>query len=176
MLVNPQRQNRYVYALNNPYKYADSDGNSPVVGALIFSAVSYLLKPDNANAPTNSADPTYKSYGGRTLAIGAVGGAGVRGATALLTPPEKGGTVIGHLPEYEKVAEKMGANYLKPSRAHWNPQKQYQFINDVIKRGDDVYIGTDIRTGSSVLKREIKQLTKAGYKPKELGSKWLTKE
>jgi len=26
MLLNPQRQNRYVYGLNNPYKYIDPDG------------------------------------------------------------------------------------------------------------------------------------------------------
>ncbi len=26
MLLNPQRQNRYAYALNNPYRYVDSDG------------------------------------------------------------------------------------------------------------------------------------------------------
>jgi hypothetical protein len=35
------------------------------------------MKPDNANAPTSSADPTYKSYGGRNIAIGAMGGAGL---------------------------------------------------------------------------------------------------
>jgi hypothetical protein len=29
MLVNPQRQNRYVYALNNPYRYIDPDGTDP---------------------------------------------------------------------------------------------------------------------------------------------------
>ena len=28
MLLNPQRLNRYVYALNNPYKYVDPEGNS----------------------------------------------------------------------------------------------------------------------------------------------------
>jgi RHS repeat-associated protein len=29
MLVNPQRQNRYVYALNNPYKFIDPGGTDP---------------------------------------------------------------------------------------------------------------------------------------------------
>ncbi len=30
MLLNPQRQNRYVYSLNNPYRYMDPDGNFPI--------------------------------------------------------------------------------------------------------------------------------------------------
>ena len=29
MLENPQRQNRYVYGLNNPYRYVDPDGRDP---------------------------------------------------------------------------------------------------------------------------------------------------
>ncbi len=29
MLLNPQRQNRYVYGLNNPYRYVDPDGKVP---------------------------------------------------------------------------------------------------------------------------------------------------
>jgi len=29
MLLNPQRQNRYVYGLNNPYRYVDPNGNFP---------------------------------------------------------------------------------------------------------------------------------------------------
>ena len=39
MLQNPQRQNRYVYGLNNPYRYVDPDGNTPwdVVDAGFFA-------------------------------------------------------------------------------------------------------------------------------------------
>jgi hypothetical protein len=68
----------------------------------------------------------------------------------------------------------MGANYLKPTSA-WNWRMQGDFIKDVIKRGDKVFIGTPIRKGPSVLKREIKQLIKAGYRPEKQGSKWLIK-
>jgi hypothetical protein len=88
---------------------------------------------------------------------------------------EKQLTVIGHLPDYVKVAESKGANYLKPS-ADWNWQKQGDFIKGVIERGDDVLIGTPIRLGESVLRREIKQLIKAGYEPAEQGSKLLIKK
>jgi len=96
-------------------------------------------------------------------------------ASGCTVAPKRCTTVIGHLPDYPKVAEKMGANYLKPS-ANWNFQKQGQFIKDVISSGDDVFIGTKIRQGPSVLKKEIKQLIKGGYKPKDIGSKWLIKE
>jgi RHS repeat-associated protein len=88
-------------------------------------------------------------------------------------------TVIGHLkpptgPGYAEVAESLGANYLKPSR-DWNWQKQGDFISDVIQHGGDVLIGTPIRPGDSVLKHEIKQLVKGGYKPESPGSKRLIK-
>ena len=50
---------------------------------------------------------------------------------------------------------------------------QGEFIKGVIERGDDVFIGTSIQRRPSVLKHEIKQLIKAGYKPARQGSKWL---
>ena len=84
-------------------------------------------------------------------------------------------TVIGHLPEYINVAKKVGAKYLKPLK-NWNWKIQGAFIKKVIKRGDDVLIGTRIRGGPSVLKREIKQLIKAGYKlVRKNNQLWLTK-
>jgi RHS repeat-associated protein len=87
-------------------------------------------------------------------------------------PPPKNVTVIGHLPEYVDVAEEMGANYLRPT-AQWDWRVQRDFIEGVIKRGDDVLIGTKIRPGPSVLKHEIKQLIKAGYRPTFQGSSFL---
>jgi hypothetical protein len=35
MLLNPQRQNRYAYGLNNPYRYADPDGEFAVIAGFI---------------------------------------------------------------------------------------------------------------------------------------------
>jgi len=91
---------------------------------------------------------------------------------------QRGTTVIGHLynvsPNYVEVAKSLGANYLKPS-PNWNWRMQGDFIKDVIRRGDNVFIGTPIRGGKSVLKRDIKQLIKAGYRPARQGSKWLIK-
>ncbi|MCI5207223.1 MAG: hypothetical protein D3910_00155 [Candidatus Electrothrix sp. ATG2] len=86
MLLNPQRLNRYVYGLNNPYKYVDPDGEFALLGAaLIGAAVAYLSSPDVANAPESSSAPTYESHGERSIVAGAVGGAGVRGTAMLMS-------------------------------------------------------------------------------------------
>ncbi len=77
MLTNPQRLNRYAYGLNNPYRYIDPDGETPLlVVGLIGAAVSYLSAPDIANAPADASTPTYKSNGGYSIAAGAAGGVG----------------------------------------------------------------------------------------------------
>jgi uncharacterized protein RhaS with RHS repeats len=77
MLADPQRLNRYAYGLNNPYRYVDPDGESPVLALAIVGAVtSYLSKPDVANAPADSSSPTFESHGGASIVAGAVGGAG----------------------------------------------------------------------------------------------------
>jgi len=81
MLLNPQRQNRYVYGLNNPYRYADADGNFAILGTLFFAALLLALNPDVANTPKKSSSPTYESHGARgmvadTASVVALGAAG----------------------------------------------------------------------------------------------------
>jgi hypothetical protein len=62
-------------------------------------------------------------------------------------------------------------------KEHKNPKGQtLSALKDVVQRGDDAFIGTSIRQGPSVLKKEIRQLVNQGYRPKEQGSKWLIKE
>lgn len=54
MLLNPQRQNRYVYGLNNPYRFVDPDGEFAITATLaIIGTTAALLttNPDVANAP-----------------------------------------------------------------------------------------------------------------------------
>jgi len=84
-LTNPQRLNRYTYGLNNPYRYVDPDGEFVfIAAAVICAAIAYFGAPDIANAPKNSSDPTYKSHGGRNIAIGAVAGVSIVAAPELI--------------------------------------------------------------------------------------------
>jgi RHS repeat-associated protein len=48
-LIDPQSQNKYVYCMNNPQKYTDQDGNSPILfiialfaGVLGYNAYNYM--------------------------------------------------------------------------------------------------------------------------------------
>jgi hypothetical protein len=67
-----------VYGLNNPYRYVDPEGDFAILGAAILgAAIAYFSHPDIANAPKSASSPTYESHGTRTLAMGAVGGAGL---------------------------------------------------------------------------------------------------
>ena len=75
----------------------------------------------------------------------------------------------------EEVSHEMGNSPAIVLEHYWNWKTQADFIKEVIERGDNVLIGTPIREGPSVLKHEIKQLVKAGYKTVEQGSKWLIK-
>jgi hypothetical protein len=73
MLLNPQRLNRYVYALNNPYRYVDPEGDFAILGAALVAAALIATNPDIANAPRNSSSRTYASHGARGMAIDAAG-------------------------------------------------------------------------------------------------------
>ena len=61
MLLNPQRQNRYAYALNNPYKYADADGRSPDILASSDAAAYYTMRADEIGADINTMKGTNRT-------------------------------------------------------------------------------------------------------------------
>lgn len=60
MLLNPQRINRYAYALNNPYRYVDPDGNTvwdiADIGFFAHSAYKMLTEPSWENAGNLALD------------------------------------------------------------------------------------------------------------------------
>ena len=83
-------------------------------------------------------------------------------------------TVIGHNPEFVKLAQAKGANYMQPS-LDWTWEKQGEYMRGVIASGDNVLIASPLRAGDSVTRHEIKQLIKSGYAPSQPGSMLLIK-
>ncbi|MEW6110401.1 MAG: RHS repeat-associated core domain-containing protein [Nitrospirota bacterium] len=75
MLLNPQKLNRYAYALNNPYKYMDPDGRDAIrvqyIGYMVDTGVKFRGKPIKlplGHAAVIAVDPTsgetkYYEYG-----------------------------------------------------------------------------------------------------------------
>ena len=52
ILLNPQRQNRYAYALNNPYRYADLDGNFAfIIAAAVGLWALDAIMPQSTDVP-----------------------------------------------------------------------------------------------------------------------------
>lgn len=99
---DPQALNRYSYVLNNPIKFVDSDGHSPLlatalIGGVIGAAIAYVPQVmNNLNAGMSFGDAALKVDGGKvaagfmggavaggTLGIGTYLGVGVYGTVAL---------------------------------------------------------------------------------------------
>jgi RHS repeat-associated protein len=65
MLLNPQRQNRYIYGLNNPYRFVDPDGNC-AVRLLILAESAYVKAAPYVNRAA-SATGKYAQRGYRAV-------------------------------------------------------------------------------------------------------------
>ena len=167
--------NLYEYVFNSPTNYVDPYGEFAWLTIPFLVAYLILDNPDTANAP-NIGDVPRPSTGTQEILFDTAIGVATAGVTAkVCSIAGKQVTVIGHNPEYIEIAKKMKANYFKPMKV-FNWQKQGDFIKRVIRRGDDIFVGTRIEPRPSILKREIKQLIKAGYRPKSPGSSWLIKQ
>jgi RHS repeat-associated protein len=88
----------------------------------------------------------------------------------LLSPgpkaaPAKGVSVIGPKATYREFAKKIGANFLDVIDEAWSMRKNVQFLQGVVKRGDDVIFAGRRATldPNSVLAQEIRYLERHGY-------------
>lgn len=95
---NPQSFNRYAYANNNPYKYVDPDGNSPLdAGFFIVDTVSFGLA-------VASGDPAAIQSTGLDLAASAVGLASPIPGTGLAIKAARAADKVGDAAKIAKGA------------------------------------------------------------------------
>jgi len=88
--------NRYVYGNNNPYRYADPDGNLPVLIIPILVGTGLITLSDYANAPELGQAPVTMSTGERVSAV--------QGA---LTPVRGVGSAVANVTSREARREVM---------------------------------------------------------------------
>ena len=151
MLLNPQRLNRYVYALNNPYKYIDPEGNFAILGAaLVGAAIAYFTHPDIANAPTSSSSPTYQSHGARNIALGVVGGVATTEVASVLAVRKITSNMQGMSKMSRKRFKRTINNLSKPESPGLSQQKLNQLRRISSKANAKVRVDLDGVKGSGV--------------------------
>jgi RHS repeat-associated protein len=100
------------------------------------------------------------SYSAAAIFLPGVGGAHLRAAA-------KGVSVIGPRATYREFAQKIGANFLNVTDEAWTMRKNVEFLQGVVKRGDDVIFSGKFNPAkldpNSVLGQEIGYLTRHGY-------------
>ncbi|QYJ68235.1 RHS repeat domain-containing protein [Flavobacterium litorale] len=79
----------------------------------------------------------------------------------------RGLSVIGPRANYREFAKKIGANFLDVTDDAWTMRKNIEFLQGVVKRGDDVIFSGKYNPArldpSSVLAQEIRYLQRHGY-------------
>ncbi len=79
----------------------------------------------------------------------------------------KGIRVIGPRDTYREFAKKISANFLDVSDEEWSMRKNVQFLQGVVKRGDDVIFAGKYNPKkldpNSILGQEIRYLQRHGY-------------
>jgi RHS repeat-associated protein len=86
--ANPQSLNRYAYVYNNPYRYVDRDGHTPLlVTALVGAGIGALVNTGHQVLTTMRANPGQVSFGDalRQVDLGKVVGAAAAGGVMGLT-------------------------------------------------------------------------------------------
>jgi hypothetical protein len=97
----------------------------------------------------------------------ASGGYNMYSGWGRIAKASKGISVIGPRANYREFARKIGANFLNVTDEAWTMRKNVEFLQGVVKRGDDVLFSARFNPTkldpSSVLAQEIRYLQKNGY-------------
>lgn len=92
-----------------------------------------------------------------------VGGKWVKSVAVKL----KGVSVIGPRSTYREFAQKIGADFLNVTDEAWTMRENVKFLQNVVRRGDDVIFAgkynPDLLNQKSVLAQEIRYLQRHGY-------------
>ena len=75
MLVDPQRHNRYVYGLNNPYRYVDPDGEFAFAAVALFAAGAWAvdaMMPKSTNVSNSMGALDYMDNATLLAPVGAI--------------------------------------------------------------------------------------------------------
>ncbi|HEX8576740.1 MAG TPA: hypothetical protein VF677_10655, partial [Flavobacterium sp.] len=140
-----------------------------------------------------SSDPIYGPSGGSSGALGFVSGPGEVKLIAYLSKAlnfsrnakvvKAGTTVLGHYPEYVKLAEQLAARRFQIPSSIWNSMSSAEqwiantkFLNRMILRGDNIRVATPLNQvkPGSFFQKELNYLFEKGYKLSSDGL-WLIK-
>jgi RHS repeat-associated protein len=194
-LVDPQRWNRYTYALNNPLRNVDPDGKDPVtVGAVLWGLYEIGSTLYDAYTAYRTLNDPNASATERSIATGGLlagillpgGGYGTAGRAALkhaddVTDATVGVRVIGRFPQYLELADQIGAKRFNIPERVWDAMSDAERLaanNKFLDRGilrRDKFRSTErisdvLKTkGFSWLRHEVNYLLKAGYRVAEDG-------
>jgi hypothetical protein len=84
MLLNPQRQNRYAYGLNNPYRYVDPDGEFAIIAALALGAFALdMIMPQSTNVPNSKGALDYMDIATMVAPVGVAPVGAIKNVTKI---------------------------------------------------------------------------------------------